>query len=716
MDEGGNRKHVFISYCFDDESFVSRVCYYLSSQPGLDLYFYSEENRAGEFPQKLSRELETSDSCILFLGSRVGKWQKIEANLAVEFDLERVVMYGEDQGLAAEEQGKVACFTAGLDRVLLGESWKAPKDCTLDQLAHECAVEVVKRLDGVEWQDPLGLPVGYQFKYEKDIIQEYVDGRGELSAERLRGGCPGEWPGIRCIEAPRRSRRSNLANARDLQHKVGRYRPEEARIVVDARSEYLWDHSANGGETDRSGFHAGSLSFPEAGPRQFRAYPRGDRDGLEVAIVVSGGIAPGINAVIAAIVERHRVYAMHDRYDLTVHGCVGGVRSLLQGGNPFREMYCWNAQEREGKYGEGLDGDMLRGCALDGGSILATSRADELLSPVERPERVAKIVSKLRDREIDIVYVIGGDGSMKAARAISGHVRNENRPLAVVGIPKTTDNDILWVWQALGFVSAVEEGRKAILQLHTEAKSNPRLGVVQLFGSDSGFVVSHAALASAACDLALIPEVPFSMEEVCKHIMGKLKARYRKTRGVITRPYGIVVMAETAVPMDVAEYVRLSQSPAAVPPDVEQCIGFTPEERDAIQGFLDNDRRVAGGTPDDLRKASLKVVSGVLQYKIRQQQPNTDYWSRYRVFTNEPRHLLRSINPSVHDVIFGQRLGMLAVDNAVAGYTNFMVSQWLTEYVLVPLELAVLGRKRVPPTGIFWKSVLAATGQPASLE
>jgi hypothetical protein len=67
-------------------------------------------------------------------------------------------------------------------------------------------------------------------------------------------------------------------------------------------------------------------------------------------------------------------------------------------------------------------------------------------------------------------------------------------------------------------------------------------------------------------------------------------------------------------------------------------------------------------------------------------------------------------------VIFGERLGTLAVDNAMAGYRDFIVSQWLTEFVLVPLDLIVLGRKRVPIDGIFWKSVRAKTGQPSGLE
>ena len=101
--------------------------------------------------------------------------------------------------------------------------------------------------------------------------------------------------------------------------------------------------------------------------------------------------------------------------------------------------------------------------------------------------------------------------------------------------------------------------------------------------------------------------------------------------------------------------------------------------------------------------------------RIADDHPGLTDWTKLRVFTNEPRHLLRAIPPSCSDIIIGHRLGTLAVDNAMAGYTDFMISQWLTEYVLVPLKLVVLGRKRIPQNGIFWKSVLAKTGQPAIL-
>ena len=93
------------------------------------------------------------------------------------------------------------------------------------------------------------------------------------------------------------------------------------------------------------------------------------------------------------------------------------------------------------------------------------------------------------------------------------------------------------------------------------------------------------------------------------------------------------------------------------------------------------------------------------------EEHNAADWNRLRLVANEPRHLLRSAAPSTSDITMAQRLGILAVDNALAGYTDFMISQWLTEYVLVPLELVVLGRKRIPQSGIFWKSVLAKTGQ-----
>jgi 6-phosphofructokinase len=178
-------------------------------------------------------------------------------------------------------------------------------------------------------------------------------------------------------------------------------------------------------------------------------------------------------------------------------------------------------------------------------------------------------------------------------------------------------------------------------------------------------------------------------------------------------------MAETAIPIDAMDYA----GPEGGSPTVD--IGLSEPERAAIRTYTmlrDSKRRMEGQTSDYLRSAGLKIVSQGLSRLLRDNTIAPDkpfavqpLWKQLRVFTNEPRHLLRAIPPSCSDIITGHRLGTLAVDNAIAGYTDFMISQWLTEYVLVPLKLVVLGRKRIPESGIFWKSVLAKTGQPADL-
>jgi 6-phosphofructokinase 1 len=325
------------------------------------------------------------------------------------------------------------------------------------------------------------------------------------------------------------------------------------------------------------------------------------------------------------------------------------------------------------------------------------------------------IDQKLAD--LDILYVIGGDGTMKAAHALYEiSLRNTERdhPLSVVAIPKTMDNDILWVWQSFGFLSAVEKAREVIDQLNTEVQSNPRLCVVQLFGSDSGFVVSHTVLAGPTghCLVALIPEVPFSMTGK-DGLIADLRRRLSLADG--RPPHGIVVMAETAIPTDAHLYFTDDDKS-------DYFVHLTKEEKQAVTDLLalrKEHRRIQGQTRDELRSAGLKIVSQGLEKALKKDGDGRERkgaWENLKVFCNEPRHLLRSISPSCLDIIFGQRLGTLAVDNALAGFTDFMISQWLTEYVLVPLELAILGRKRIPKKGIFWKSVLAKTQQAAVLD
>ena len=682
---------VFISYNFDDEPFAQRISYYLRKQPGIEPFCYADEKRAEDWIRRLGEELERSDAFVFLLGKEVGKTQADEANTAYKLGdkiTRFVVVNMGDVHLSTD----VSISCGRPDPIRLPSS----------DLIHgmTCARDVVGRL-GRLWVPDNDLPIGYPFDFEKKIIEEYEDGKGVLSGTRVEEGCPRKWPRVVKDTAVR----PNPVRERI----IGGYREETASIIADNRIGWREDHS----EQEISPIARG-LTFPEAGPRRTLRYPV--RGSLTVGIVVSGGIAPGINAAIEGIVRRHRLYAEKaeekgEKYELAIFGYKEGLQGLLTPGNPPLDLLKQPVER----------------WAEEGGSKLRTSRAEELLDkdPVKRTGHFKELIARLINTDgVEILYIIGGDGSIKAAHAIWKMARDappsrpRERNLSVVAIPKTMDNDILWVWQSFGFLSAVEKSREVILNLDTEGTSNPRLGIIQLFGSDSGFVVSHAVLASGVCDAALIPEVHFKMripEEESKWAMKDDEDRPRSLFSHVERvlnrrhihgesPHGLIVLAETAIPIDALDYVH------------DEHVRLSEKERTAVEEFINKGRRVEGQTPDELRSAGLKIVSRSLQKYIREKMGQDDpYWDNFRVFTNEPRHLIRSVPPSVSDVIFGERLGMLAVDNAMAGYTDFMVSQWLTEYVLVPLELAVLGRKRVPEKGIFWKSVLASTRQPARM-
>jgi 6-phosphofructokinase 1 len=678
---------VFISYAFEDQDFVLPVAACLKKQSRLSVFCYHPERFADSYPTLLSKEILNSDAFVVVHGARIGETQRRE----IELDFKRkaadvrrcLVLLGDAE-------------IADGDRMYFLET-RFPQvhgDSSAPGAAEACARQIVERLarhdehdrHDLVWEALDGLPEGYIFDYEKDVIEAYRAGGGRLDPETIMKGCPGEWPRIAKLAVDPKVCPPYPNPVPEPV--IGRYREEHHQIVVDARCG-----AREGVENGAPKRCAPPLTVLEAGPRAKLAYP-GRTGRLGVGILVSGGIAPGINAVIAGVVNRHFLYhdaarktnrgrAKRPRLVLNVWGIMGGFKELLpdRDTNPFRA----------------LTPDTVEGIVDAGGSCLTTSRADELLAGefADRDLALTGVLDRLRNQNIDILYVIGGDGSMRAAHALWKRARSLGRPLSVVAIPKTMDNDVLWVWQSFGFLSAVEVAKRTIMQLQTEVRSNPRLCVLQLFGSDSGFVVSHAVLASGTCLVALIPEIRFRM----KTLVGYIQERLGKLRNE-NQPYGgIVAMAETAVPVDWKSYRKRSE------------LGLSKDEWSAIERFEQSGRRIRGQTPDALRTGGLRLVSRVLQQELRK----TPGWGDYRVFTNEPRHLIRTIRPSVSDVITAQRMGSLAVDNAMAGYTDFMISQWLTEYVLIPLDLVVLGRKRVPQDGIFWKSVLASTGQPKDL-
>ena len=712
----------FLCHSSVDSAFVIEVAKHL--ERNLEgVYFYEEYQRSNEsFISTINRELEECETMVIFVGAaKMSNYQIDEVNAAYTIHQKRprnffiVLLPGQDE--IPPDLNMVRAYSLiKATATTSGEAYRVAKEIVHDYLKRS-------------WYSDDDLPLNpHLFDYEKDIIEYFVnksrldteiahvrtllssakENTSEYDAlhkkyyelqekykpilEKQLDGCPAEWP-----EVVRWS--DELRVNRLDQGSVGKFRPDDAKVVAAALSNY------------HHGFclAANNLCFPEAGPKGHLAYPRPGHN-LNVAVIVTGGIAPGINAVIDGITQRHHMYAIQHGYQVKVYGFKDGFQAF----DDLNQSQCVLIPEQEtSNMGLASTSEETSSSVNEGGSILGTSRFDKLLNPETRKRELESITSLLFANRIDILYVIGGDGGMKAAHAIWSFAQEYaaqrvlQHKLSVVAIPKTMDNDILWVWQTFGFLSAVERARELIENLVTEVRSNPRLGVVQLFGSDSGFVVSHAVLASRTgiCDAALIPEINFSMKEFARYIKKRMCERYLRTqRGRI--PYGFIVLAETAIPIDAIDYIDIPE------------IGLSEQEKKAVIEFTkkrESQLRIEGQTDDSLRTAGLKIVSRGLLKLLP--QINVDYnvqpdWEKLRVFTNEPRHLLRAIPPRSMDIITAQRLGILAVDNALAGYTDFMVSQWLTEYVLVPLKLVILGRKRIPKEGIFWKSVLAKTGQP----
>lgn len=540
-----------------------------------------------------------------------------------------------------------------------------------------------------------GLPLNSQiFNYEKDIIKFYykhnkfrIQGNETKDYNEVKDdillGVPAEWP----ILYPRINRpkltKANLPKA--YQEEIGNFRKESNYILSAALSEFHENEKLCPCNSDHK------LIFPEAGPRE-SIFSSTSTNAFRIGILVSGGIAPGINAVIDGITRRHFFYAKKSGYthSLEILGLINGFDALKQGNQVhYKLLYPTQADIRHDF--PSIDTSNITN---EGGSIIGTSRFQPLIDNNynKRNRALKNIVERLCSEGIRILYIIGGEGSMKAAQAIQKRVDSyikeediDDWDLSVVGIPKTMDNDILWVWQTFGFMSAVEKAREFIEYLYVESKSNPRWGIVQLFGSNSGFVVSHAVLAckSDICNLALIPEMKYKLKKIVEYIIEN------------GRENGIIVLAETAVPQDIDEYLKIIE--------VKQLL--TPAEIKAINDRKGNKHTIDCHVNDDLRSGVVKVIAWAVENEANK-----------RVFINEPRHLLRSIPPSTIDIITASRLGTLAVDNAMAGFYGFMISQWLTEFCLIPFELVVLGRKRIPPDGIFFKSVIKKTGQPQKLD
>jgi 6-phosphofructokinase 1 len=375
-------------------------------------------------------------------------------------------------------------------------------------------------------------------------------------------------------------------------------------------------------------------SFELAGPREKIYF---DSSKVHCAIVTCGGLCPGTNDVIRAIVlELYYLYGVRHIY---------GVRYGFQGFLP--------------KYGHDLmdlSPDVVANIHIFGGTILGTSRG---------PQDTSEIVDALERINLRILFLIGGDGTLKAADEIYREITRRELRIAVIVIPKTIDNDIALVARSFGFDTAVEEATRAIHAAHTEAVGSPNcIGLVKLMGRYSGFIAANATLALREVNFVLIPEADFDLEG--EH--GLLAAVEQRLKD---RRHALILVGEGAG-----------------------------------QKYFCKDNLVCD-LSGNLKPADIGVY---LQDRLK------DYFVQRHLEINvkyiDPSYLIRSMPANYNDRIYCGFLGQNAVHAGMAGKTGMLVSRWHGHYVHIPIQAAVGRCKEVDLNSPLWRSVLESTGQP----
>jgi len=400
---------------------------------------------------------------------------------------------------------------------------------------------------------------------------------------------------------------------------------ETERVIIDTSLAFF---------NQCSGSESVPLSFELAGPRKKIYF---DPSKTKCGIVTCGGLCPGINDVIRGIVlELNYAYQVKNIY---------GIRYGLQGFIPaFKHALL-----------------ELNAAAVEqihelGGTILGSSRGSQ---------DVSEMVDAIERLNMNIVFFIGGDGTLKAASAVARESLKRGFKCAVIAVPKTIDNDIFFVSKTFGFDTAVEEARKVIKCAHIEAKGAPNgIGLVKLMGRDSGFIAANAALASRDVNFVLVPEEDFDLEGP-KGLLSILEERI-KTRG-----HAVVVVAEGAG---------------------QKYFNDLPEEKDASGNVKKYD-------------IGLFLKERIEQhFQLKKIPINLKYL--------DPSYIIRSVTANAADSIFCGFLAQMAVHAGICGKTDMLIGLWNNVYVNIPNAVCLQGRKKIDTNGPLWMSVRESTGQP----
>jgi 6-phosphofructokinase 1 len=380
------------------------------------------------------------------------------------------------------------------------------------------------------------------------------------------------------------------------------------------------------------------LSFEKAGPRENIFFEPAK---TKVGIVTCGGLCPGVNNVIRSLVNQ-----LHYRYGINnILGFKYGYEGLISKYNhPVIE----------------LTAPMVRDIHLLGGTYLGTSRGNQ---------DVGEMVDTLQNLNINILFCIGGDGTLRGAHAIQEEIEKRKLRIAIAGIPKTIDNDIDLIQKSFGFETAFSIANDIIRNAHNEALcAYNGIALVKLMGRDSGFIAASAALAIQEVNFVLVPEISFDLYGP----RGFLKVLRKRLE---ERHHAVIVVAEGAG-QDLFESIE--------------------KERDASGNIKHKD------------------IGIYLKEKIKEEFTSKGF--PYSIKYIDPSYIIRSAAANANDSKFCNLLAQNAVHAAIAGKTDFVVGYWNNEFTLIPIPMAVAQRKKIDIEGELWWNVLEATGQPISMK
>ncbi len=362
---------------------------------------------------------------------------------------------------------------------------------------------------------------------------------------------------------------------------------------------------------------------------------------VHAAVVTCGGLCPGLNNVIRAIVR-----CLWYRYGVRrITGIRNGYRGLLPDSN-FSTI--------------DLDPDLVDDIQMKGGTILGSSRGGG--------DRVSDIADAIERLNINMLFTIGGDGTQRGALDLAEELEKRSLKIAVVGIPKTIDNDLNFIQRSFGFETAVAEAVKAVRGAHVEAHDAINgIGLVKVMGRDSGFIAAHTALAMSDVNFCLIPENPFDLE-------GKNGFLTHLKKRILDREHAVILVAEGAG-QDLME--KRNETDLSGNKKLND-IGVFLKER--IKEFFDKEKI----------EVNIKYI--------------------------DPSYIIRSAPANPNDSIYCSRLGAHAVHAAMAGKTKLLISLVNNTFVHVPIKVAVSKKRYVDIEGSLWRDVLENTRQPIKMK